>query len=116
ALVMALALAAHDPGWSIWQEQLRLVLARPAVARDVVLLTILCSVVATHFLTVYQPRMSAARAALIYLLEPVFAACFSLGIGHDELTTRLVLGGGFILFGNLVVEMPRLWREFRRPA
>jgi drug/metabolite transporter (DMT)-like permease len=116
ALVIAISLAVHNPGWSVWQEQLRLVLARPAVARDVVLLTILCTVMATHLLTVYQPRMPAARAALIYLLEPVFAACFSLGIGHDELTMRLILGGGFILCGNLVVEMPRLWREFRRPA
>jgi drug/metabolite transporter (DMT)-like permease len=53
---------------------------------------------------------------LVYLLEPVFAACFSLGIGHDQMTVRLALGGGFILFGNLVVEMPRLWREFRRPV
>ena len=85
ALVMALGLAARDPGLSIWQEQVSIVLARPAVVRDVLLLTILCTVLATHFLTVYQPLMPAARAALVYLLEPVFAACFSLSIGHDAL-------------------------------
>ena len=114
ALILAVALAARDPGLSVWHEQVTMVLARPAVARDVVLLTILCTVLATHFLTVYQPRLPAARAALVYLSEPVFAACFSLGIGHDTLTLRLILGGALILFGNLVVEMPRLWRESGR--
>jgi drug/metabolite transporter (DMT)-like permease len=116
ALIVALVLAARGPSLNVWHEQVSMVLARPAVARDVVLLTILCTVLATHFLTVYQPRLPAARAALVYLSEPVFAACFSLGIGHDTLTLRLILGGAFILFGNLVVEMPRLWREFRRPV
>jgi drug/metabolite transporter (DMT)-like permease len=114
ALVVA-SLASQTPGWSIWQDQVLTVMARPAVARDVLLLTVLCSVVATHLFTVYQPRLTPARAALIYLLEPVFATLFSMSIGHDELTFRLALGGGFILLGNFVVETPKLWREFRPP-
>jgi drug/metabolite transporter (DMT)-like permease len=116
ALCVAVVLAMHQPGITSWLTQVHDVLIRPAVVRDVALLTVFCSVLATHFFTVFQPRLSAARAALIYLMEPVFATCLSLSIGHDALSTRLVVGGGFILFGNLVVELPRLWREFRRPA
>lgn len=116
ATIVALCLAARSPGWWIWQDQVLTVTARPAVARDVLLLTVLCSVMATHLFTVYQPRLTPARAALIYLLEPVFATLFSMSIGHDALTLRLAVGGGFILLGNFVVEMPKLWREFRRPA
>ncbi|CAN5444922.1 DMT family transporter [soil metagenome] len=116
AVFVALVIAFFQPGLNTWAIQVQDVLTRPAVVRDVALLTIFCSVLATHFFTVFQPRLSAARASLIYLLEPVFATCFSLSIGHDTLSTRLVIGGSFILFGNLVVELPRLWREFRRPA
>jgi drug/metabolite transporter (DMT)-like permease len=116
ALLIALCLAGQEPGLGPWLRQARQALARPEVLRDVALLTILCSLLATHLLTVYQPRLSASRAALIYLLEPVFASIFSLGIGHDELTAQLIAGGSCILLGNLVVELPRLWREFRGPA
>lgn len=116
ATVVALVLAAQDPGLYSWHDEVRKVMVRPAVARDVVLLSVFCSFLANYFFTVYQPRLTAARAALIYLLEPVFAACFSMSIGHDHLTGRLALGGGFILVGNLVVEMPKLWRERRRLA
>jgi drug/metabolite transporter (DMT)-like permease len=116
ATVVALVLASQNPGWYSWQNQVRQALTRPAVARDVILLTIFCSVLANYLFTVYQPRLTPARAALIYLLEPVFAACFSMSIGHDQLTPRLALGGGFILLGNVIVETPKLWREFRRPA
>ena len=116
AFWVAIVLAHSQSGLQTWVMQVHTALTRPAVVRDVALLTIFCSVLATHFFTVYQPRLSAARASLIYLLEPVFATCLSLSIGHDSLSARLVVGGGFILCGNLVVELPRLWREFRRPA
>ena len=62
-------------------------------------------------MTTYQPRVSATRAALIYLLEPVFGSLFSLAWGHDELTARLVIGGALILGGNLIVEVPGWLRE-----
>jgi drug/metabolite transporter (DMT)-like permease len=48
----------------------------------------------------------AHRAALIYLLEPVFAAAFSVAAGLDEVTPVLVAGGALILGGNLLVEVP----------
>ena len=57
---------------------------------------------------------SAGRAALIYLLEPVFAAAYSIAWGLDVLTLRLVTGGVLILGGNLLVELPLWLRDVRK--
>lgn len=114
--ILCLALAGMEQGHRDWIQQTGELMARMPVFRDVAVSTILCSVLATHLFMTYQPRMSAARAAIIYLLEPVFASAFSLAFGEDQLTGRLVLGGGLILMGNAVVEAPRLWRELRAPA
>jgi drug/metabolite transporter (DMT)-like permease len=70
---------------------------------------------AFHWMNVYQPRVSAGRAALIYLLEPVFAAAFSVAWGYDALTARLFLGGSLILGGNLLIEIPYWVERWRRP-
>jgi drug/metabolite transporter (DMT)-like permease len=83
------------------------------VVRDVLLLTLLSTILATHLMNTYQPRVPASRAALIYLLEPVFAAALSVAVGHDAVTGRLLLGGALILGGNALVELP-LW--IRRDA
>ena len=53
-----------------------------------------------------QNSILAARVALIYLLEPIFGALFSVLLGHDKVTAWLVVGGGLILGGNLLVELP----------
>jgi len=74
--------------------------------RDLGLLTLLCTVLPFHWFNVYQPRVPASRAALIYLLEPVFASLFSLLWGHDTLALPLLVGGGLILAGNALVEVP----------
>jgi drug/metabolite transporter (DMT)-like permease len=96
--------------WLIWLVE---ILRQPAVVRDVLLLTMLSTILATHLMSTYQPRVPASRAALIYLLEPVFAAVLSILVGHDSLTGRLLLGGALILSGNALVELPRWIRTFR---
>jgi drug/metabolite transporter (DMT)-like permease len=96
--------------WLIWLVE---ILRQPAVVRDVLLLTLLSTILATHLMSTYQPRVPASRAALIYLLEPVFAAVLSILVGHDSLTGRLLLGGALILSGNALVELPRWIRTFR---
>jgi drug/metabolite transporter (DMT)-like permease len=82
--------------------------------RDVLLtllaLAILPTALSFHLMNVYQPQLPAHRAALIYLLEPVFAAIFSVFLGYDRVTVLLLLGGGLILVGNLLVELPALLR------
>ena len=79
--------------------------------RDLGLLTLLCTVLPFHWFNVYQPRVPASRAALIYLLEPVFASLFSLFWGHDTLALPLLVGGGLILAGNALVEVPDWFRN-----
>ena len=96
--------------WATWLVQ---TLGKPDVLRDVLLMTLLATVIAFHWMNKYQPRVSASRASLIYLLEPVFAAAFSVLWGYDTLSGRLLLGGGIILGGNLLVELPGLLRERR---
>jgi drug/metabolite transporter (DMT)-like permease len=111
ALVVALAVA--GPGLGAWLSWLIDLLSQGAVARDVILLIVLPTVLAFHWMNVYQPHVSAGRAALIYLLEPVFATVFSVMWGYDPVTVRLFLGGGLILAGNLLIEVP-YWVQRRR--
>lgn len=113
ALTLALTSAAAS-GVRDWFHWLLRMLGTSDILRDVLLMTLLSTVVAFHWMNKYQPRVSASRASLIYLLEPVFAALFSVIWGYDTLTGRLLLGGGIILGGNLLVELPGLLRERRR--
>jgi len=107
-LFLAVGLAAWQGNLVSWLMWLMAILRQPAVVRDVLLLTLFSTMVATHLVSTYQPRVPASRAALIYLLEPVFAAALSIVIGHDAVTGRLLLGAALILSGNALVELP-LW-------
>jgi drug/metabolite transporter (DMT)-like permease len=101
--LLALGLGAVVAVWLAWVGDM---LSRPDVLRDLAVLILLPTVLAFHWMNRYQPHVSAGRAALIYLLEPVFATAFSVAWGHDPLTARLFLGGGLILAGNLLIEVP----------
>jgi len=72
-----------------------------------------------------QARTTAVRAALVYALEPVFAAAYSVALGREQLGLRELLGGGFIMLGVLVSELGAagwaralraLGRDGRRPG
>jgi drug/metabolite transporter (DMT)-like permease len=116
-LFLAVGVAAWRGELIPWWGWLREILQQPAVLRDVLLLTLLSTILATHLMSTYQPRVSASRAALIYLLEPVFAAVVSVVVGHDTVSGRLLLGGSLILFGNALVELPLWIRNLRsKPA
>lgn len=114
SLTVAL-IGAWPTGLISWSTWLWSMLTNGAIIRDLLLLTVLCTALTFHWMNVYQPRVAAARAALIYLLEPVFAALFSLALGHDPMTVGLLAGGGLILGGNLLAELPGLWRSQSRP-
>jgi len=107
-LFMAVGAAAWQHQFIAWLVWLMDLLRQPAVLRDLLLLSGLSTILATYLMSTYQPRVSASRAALIYLLEPVFAALLSILIGHDSASERLFLGGALILGGNVLVELP-LW-------
>jgi drug/metabolite transporter (DMT)-like permease len=81
-------------------------------------LAILCSLLAFGWMNKYQPYVSAAQAAVIYSLEPVFASSWALflpgflsvlsGIVHEneQVTWGLLLGGILILLANFVALYP----------
>jgi drug/metabolite transporter (DMT)-like permease len=110
---LAVGVAAWQGELIPWLHWLTEIFQQPAVVRDVLLLTLLSTIVATHLMCAYQPRVPASRAALIYLLEPVFAAVLSIVVGQDSVTGRLLLGGALVLSGNALVELPVLIRNFR---
>lgn len=61
-------------------------------------------------MTTFQNRTTPTRAALIYTLEPVFAAVFSVWLAGDRLTAIGWAGGALIVFGMLVAEIWPLLR------
>ena len=56
----------------------------------------------------FQPKISANQAALIYLLEPVFAALFAFWAVGRGMGTAAMAGAGLILTANLLhLRRPR---------
>jgi drug/metabolite transporter (DMT)-like permease len=106
SFLLAITVAATGPGVGAWWQWTSGTIRDPNVQANIARLTLLPTVFGFHFMNVYQPRVSASRAALIYLFEPVFAAMYSIWLGHDRFTTSLLLGGALILTGNAVLELP----------
>lgn len=52
-----------------------------------------------------QARTTAVRAALIFSLEPVFAAVYSVLLGREQLGAKEAVGGGLIVLGVAVAEV-----------
>ena len=75
------------------------------VVLDFALLLALPTLLGFGWMNKYQPKVSLGRAALIYLLEPVFATLFSLAYQHESLSMHLAIGGSLVLLGNLMGEL-----------
>lgn len=79
---------------------------------------LLPSALAISIQTWAQARTSAVRAAVIYALEPVFAAMYSVVLGYEVLGAPEAMGGGLILTGVLVAELGTpawtWWKSRRR--
>jgi drug/metabolite transporter (DMT)-like permease len=75
------------------------------------------SAVAITLQTWAQARTSAVRAVVIFSLEPVFAALFSVLAGREVLGQRELLGGGLVVLAVLVSEVGAIilerWRQRR---
>jgi len=82
-------------------------LGQPTVLFDLLLLLVFPTLIGFGWMNRYQPLVGAGRAALIYLLEPVFATAFSVAYQHEGLTWHLVTGGLLVLGGNLLGEWGR---------
>jgi len=63
------------------------------------------SALAINLQTWGQGRTTAVRAAIIFSLEPAFAALTSYAVGREPLTFSTLLGGGLIMAGVVVAEL-----------
>lgn len=79
----------------------------PNVAWTVVYNATACSIVAISIMNRFQRDITPTRAAVLYTLEPVFAALFAWGFVSEEMTLPKILGGAIIVGGNLVCELFR---------
>ena len=52
-----------------------------------------------------QAHLPPTRTAIIMSMEPVFASLFAVWLGEEDVTTRLLLGGGMVLVAMLAVEL-----------
>ncbi|HEY5981396.1 MAG TPA: DMT family transporter [Microlunatus sp.] len=52
-----------------------------------------------------QARVEASRAAVIMAMEPVWAAAFAVAFGGENVTLRMIIGGGAILAAMYLVEL-----------
>jgi len=76
-----------------------------AYLEPLLLSTVLATVVALSLMNLYQRELDPVRAAVLYALEPIWAAAFGIHAAHDAFTPWLVVGGAILLAGNLVAEL-----------
>jgi drug/metabolite transporter (DMT)-like permease len=113
ATIVALVTAAAQKSFIASVRWAAGMLATGSIVRDLILLGVLSTAMAFHWMNKYQPRLTPTRAALIYLLEPVFAAMFAVAAGYDSITIRMLAGCTLILGGNLLVILPAWWARRR---
>ena len=89
----------------IQSHQLIQVMTTPSFLWPLVACSILGTVVALSLLNLYQRVLDPVRAAILFSLEPVFAAIISLAHGKEELTPWFVAGAALVLLGNFAVEI-----------
>ncbi len=86
----------------------------PPMGQQMIVAAIFTGVLASTFAiavqTIAQRFTSPTHTALIFSLEPVFAAVFSFFLAAEPITGRVVLGGALILAGTLVAEIVPMMR------
>ncbi len=73
--------------------------------RALLLTTVFGTVVALTLMNQFQRDLDPIRAAILYALEPIWAAAVGIYAGEDRATGWLFIGGGLLLAGNLVAEL-----------
>lgn len=93
------------------------VIATPAAAALLMVLALACTVFAYTIMNLWQPKVSATEAGLIYCIEPVCAALYALflpgmmsgwtGVSYpnEVLTGTLIAGGLLITAANALLQL-----------
>jgi drug/metabolite transporter (DMT)-like permease len=81
------------------------------------LLTLFCTLGAYTLMTMWQPKITATEAGLIYCVEPLFASLLALFLPaifsawggfnypNEQLTWHLLVGGGLITLANVLIQL-----------
>ena len=80
-------------------------LRNPRALWSILYTAVFCSVLAIWVLNRFQREITPTRAAVLYMLEPLFAAAFGATAGGERLESRALAGGAIILGGNLLCEL-----------
>jgi drug/metabolite transporter (DMT)-like permease len=90
------------------------ILMGPELWHSVVLLIVVSTMAAFGLMFYFQPKLDPTRATLIYLGEPIFAALYAYVAIGRALSVIALLGAGFILAANVLVEI--LEHRSKRPT
>ena len=105
-------------------SEARHLFATPIAFALLFVLSVPCTVIAFSLMNRYQPEVSASEAGIIYGAEPLFASVFALflpasfgkwaGVEYrnEALDSRLLVGGGLVVFANLLLQLS--WSPFSR--
>ena len=91
--------AAWTSSWTAW--------------KGILLTAVLATALAYWLQNRFQPYSTAARAAIIYTGEPVFAGVFGVVLLGERLTTGQWLGAGLILAAMVLAQWPTIRRISR---
>ncbi len=81
------------------------------------LLTLFCTLGAYTLMNMWQPKITATEAGLIYCIEPLFASVLALFLPalfsawggfnypNERLTWHLLIGGGLITVANILIQL-----------
>ena len=90
------------------------------------ILIVFCSLIPFLLMNRWQREVTATEAGLVYCGEPVFVSLLALFLpgwlsrwtgvdyANEQVTTRLLLGGGLITAANVLLQSP--WLEPKRPT
>lgn len=87
-------------------ERLARPLSDPALVRSLLGLVVVSTILAMWLINAYQPALDPSRAALLYTLEPAFAAGFAVLLHAERFEGWKLVGCVVLLAANLVVEVP----------
>ncbi|AEJ41959.1 protein of unknown function DUF6 transmembrane [Sulfobacillus acidophilus TPY] len=93
-------------GQPVWSPDM----LKGPVLRALVVNGLLGTALAFWIQTLAQQVLPAFEAALIFMLEPVFAALVAAWIGHESFSWRTIVGGAMILAAMMIADPE--WRQW----
>jgi drug/metabolite transporter (DMT)-like permease len=82
-----------------------------AFAIPLLLSSIFATVLAISLMNSFQRKVEPVRAAILYAIEPAWAALIAIAVGLADPSPWLIFGGGALLAGNWIAELGAVRRR-----